>query len=100
MYLQQPKLPVLKWFVLKLHQLVVKRLEMCLMSLLINLRVLAEQYVFAAAQAACLSSDVGGPSAGSIRKKEGPRPGSIRIRRAITAWNTSQHWYFFCIVLY
>ena len=64
------------------------------MSLLINLRVLAEQYVFAAAQAACLSSDVGGPSAGSIRKKEGPRPGSIRIRRAITAWNTSQHWYF------
>ena len=66
---------------------------MCLMSLLINLRVLAEQYVFAAAQAACLSSDVGGPSAGSIRKKEGPRPGSIRIRRAITAWNTSQHWF-------
>ena len=70
---------------------------MCLMSLLINLRVLAEQYVFAAAQAACLSSDVGGPSAGSIRKKEGPRPVSICIRRAITAWNTSQYWYI-CIL--
>ena len=34
-----------------------------------------------------------GPRPEVFAKRVGPEAGSIRIRRAITAWNTSQNWY-------
>ena len=63
-----------------------------MLFIIFSLRVLAQQYVFAAQPKLPVGSDVEGMRP-KVFAKKWPKAGKYLHYHKVTAWNTSQYWY-------